>query len=170
MKTPSGGTTLIIPGIIRLGTRHTIQSVYNEGMTSNNTQTREAKTMSEQIKWTTKCGHLIEITFEERFGLMHCGRVKTTGRKEVVVTTEIDEEIERDWLRKVDDHPVLVARIGCIGLTQENHDRYNAAYAAVEATIADHNAECDKRAKAYYDGMDEAKKFETAMAEGDTAR
>jgi hypothetical protein len=98
------------------------------------------------IEWTAGTGAKIEINFLAMFGLDLQGRRKASGRKEVVVIAKVDgREVEHMGCQDT-THPVAVAKVGPIGLTVANRDRYQAAYQAAAAEIAAHNNACDVHA------------------------
>ena len=99
-----------------------------------------------EINWTTSGGQRITLTLAAEFELDAQGREKNVGRKVVVVTATIDGVRESAFVVEPTNHPVAVAKFGTIGLTQDNYDRYLAALADVEQSIAAHNAECDTHA------------------------
>lgn len=107
------------------------------------------------INWTAGNGAEIEITVEAAYGVALNGNRKTTGRKQVEIVATMDgKRVMHDGLHTT-SHPVAVAKIGNIGLTQANYDRVKAAVAAVEAEIADHNADLDQHLETL-DAIDDA--------------
>ena len=96
------------------------------------------------INWTAGNGAEISVSVTAAFELNRQGIRKTTGRKVIVLTATINGKSHACplGLQPV-KHPVAVAKIGDIGLTQANYDRVRAAIAEVEQTIESHNAACD---------------------------
>jgi len=103
------------------------------------------------INWTSGAGNKIEISFAAMYELDLQGRRKAFGRKVVVVMATVDGSIIQHMGLQHCDHAVAVAKVGIIGLVAANRDLYVAAEAAVEATIAGHNAAYD----AHSDSLDQ---------------
>lgn len=100
------------------------------------------------VNWTAGNGSEIQITVESAFELYADGTRREDGRKTVEITATVDgKEVDHHWVQKT-NHPVAVAKLGPIGMTQANYDRLMAAIEAVESEIADHNAAYDAHANA----------------------
>lgn len=108
------------------------------------------------INWTTGDGREAVVTLTADYDLDEQGRRRTVGRKVI----EVDATVNGDSLGMglqiipVEDHPVVVAKIGglgiktTLGMTAANYDRVAAAMSELESLIADHNAQCDANAAA----------------------
>jgi hypothetical protein len=122
------------------------------------------------ITWTAGNGSKIEVTLEATYGYTLSGNVKTSGRKEIDLRVYIDgkEESQIGGLKRNINHPVAVAQIGRLLITRENLARIDEAYAAVEASIADHNAEVDRHVAELDAITDNSRKIERKMAYGES--
>ena len=95
------------------------------------------------INWTTGDGREVVLTLTAEFELTLDGLRKSAGVKVVEVRGTLDgREIVGGYSVMRINHPTCVAKIGNVGISQANYDRYLAAYAEVESTIGAHNAAC----------------------------
>lgn len=119
------------------------------------------------ITWTAGTGAEIAISFESVFELDSQGRRKTSGEKTVAVVATVDgKRVQHSGLQDT-NHPVAVAKLGPIGLTAENRDRFKAAYAAIEAEHADHNTAIEAREAKLDAATAASKNLETTMRAGE---
>lgn len=124
--------------------------------------------MKREIKWTIGSGQHIVITVATRFELDSQGREKPHGRQEVVYSATIDGA-EHTCIGRVitTDHPVAVAKLGDIGLSQDNYDRLIDARSAALASITAHNAACDSHEGELDAVSEESQKVENTMRCGE---
>ncbi len=122
--------------------------------------------MKREITWQASTGQTIAVTVEAQFGLTLNGRRKTTGRKSVSLTVQVDGVAAQTHggLQMVSGHPTAVARIGTIGLSEANCKLVRAAIDEVEASIAEHNDACDAHADMLEGVSDETTRIEREMA------
>ena len=124
-------------------------------------------TIATTIEWTAGNGQAVRFVIAAKYELDSQGREKTAGRKEVDVTATVGGQIQFGGYLQSVDHPVAVAKFGCIGLTQANCDRVSAAIETAEESIREHNAACDAHESTLDAVTAEGDRITAAMACGE---
>ena len=103
------------------------------------------------VKWTTNTGTEIVITLETVFGIDLQGRRKTSGEKIVEISGTVNGENHKMLmgLQPITGHMyrrawVCVARLGDIGLNQDQLDQITTIKSDLEESIKQHNDDLDQ--------------------------
>jgi len=125
--------------------------------------------MKREIEWTAKSGQQIKLTVEADYELNTQGQRRTHGYQTVVTTATIDGLTHSTvgGLQSIKNHPTCVAKIGKLGLTQDQHDDLVAARNEIADSIAEYNADIDRHANMLDDLSQGTRDIELAMRCGE---